>query len=43
LELREVINFVVRLMALRFTASGAVDAWEFVYDLSAVGASYQLH
>jgi hypothetical protein len=38
LPLREVINFVDCLMA-----SSAVHAWEFVYNLSAVGRSYQLH
>jgi hypothetical protein len=43
MELREVINFVDRLTALYFTASSAVHAWEFVYDLSAVGGSNQLH
>jgi hypothetical protein len=37
-ELREVINFVKSLMA-----SSAIRAWEFVYDLSAVGGSYQLN
>jgi hypothetical protein len=35
--------FVDCLMALCFTASSAVHAWEYVYDLSAVGCSYQLH
>jgi hypothetical protein len=30
-------------MALCFTASSVVHAWEFVYALSAVGGSYQLH
>jgi hypothetical protein len=30
-------------MALCFTASGAIHAWEFVYHLSEVGSSYQLH
>jgi hypothetical protein len=39
----EVIKFVDRLTALRFAASVAVHAWEFVYDLSALGSSYQLH
>jgi hypothetical protein len=34
---------VDRLTALCFTAMGAVHAWEFVYDLSAVVSSYQLH
>jgi hypothetical protein len=29
---------VDRLTLLCFTASGVVHAWEFVYDLSAVGA-----
>jgi hypothetical protein len=41
LELWEVIFFVECLMALWLTASSAVYAWEFVYDLSAVGSSYQ--
>jgi hypothetical protein len=41
LELREVINFVDRLTALYFTASSAIHAWKFVYDLSAVVNSYQ--
>jgi hypothetical protein len=36
------IKFVDRLMALCFTASSAVHAREFVYDLS-MGGSYQLH
>jgi hypothetical protein len=31
------------LMALHFTVSSAVHAWEFLYDLSATGGSYQLH
>jgi hypothetical protein len=43
LELREVINFADRLTTLCFTASNAVHAWEFVFDLLAVGGSYQLH
>jgi hypothetical protein len=43
LEFREVINFVDGLMALFFTAISVVHAWERVYDLSAVGSSYQLH
>jgi hypothetical protein len=30
------------LMALYFTASSAVHALEFVYDLSALDSSYQL-
>jgi hypothetical protein len=38
-ELKEVINFVDRLMTLCFAARSAVHAWEFVYDLSAVGSS----
>jgi hypothetical protein len=42
-ELREVTNFVNGLTTLCFTANSAVRAWEFVYDLSAVGSSYQLH
>jgi hypothetical protein len=33
------MNFMDRLMALYFMASSAVHAWEFVYDLSAVGGS----
>jgi hypothetical protein len=41
--IKEVINFVDCLMALCFTASSAVDAWKFVFDLLAVGVSYQLH
>jgi hypothetical protein len=41
--IREVISFVDRLKALCFTASSAVNAGEFVYGLSAVGGSYQLH
>jgi hypothetical protein len=37
-------NYLVdRLMALYFTVSCAVYAWEFVHDLSAVGSGYQLH
>jgi hypothetical protein len=36
-------NFVDSLTALCFTASSAVDAWVFVYELSAVGGSYQLY
>jgi hypothetical protein len=32
-----------RLTAFSFTASSAVHAWEFVYDFSAIGSSYQLH
>jgi hypothetical protein len=43
LELRGVIYFVDRLTALCFTASSAVHAWEFIYNLSAVDGSYQLH
>jgi hypothetical protein len=43
LELSEVINFVDRLTALCFTVNIAAHAWEFIYDLSAVGSSYQLH
>jgi hypothetical protein len=43
LELRKVINFVGRLTVLCFTASSAVHAWEFVYDLPAMSGSYQLH
>jgi hypothetical protein len=35
----EIINFIDRLMALRFTVSSAVHAWDFLYDLSAVGGS----
>jgi hypothetical protein len=34
---------VDRLMALCFTASSAIHVLEFVFDLSAVGGSYQLH
>jgi hypothetical protein len=34
---------VDRLTVLCFTASSAVYVWEFVYDLSAVGGSYQLN
>jgi hypothetical protein len=30
-------------MALYFMVSSVVHVWEFVYDLSAVGGSYQLH
>jgi hypothetical protein len=36
-------NSVDSLRALCFTACSAVHAWEFVYDLSAVGGIYQLH
>jgi hypothetical protein len=43
MESLEVINFVDSLTALCFTAGSAVHAWEFVYDLSAVGSSYQLY
>jgi hypothetical protein len=43
LELGEVTNFVDRLMALCFTASSVVHEWKFVYNLSVVGGSYQLH
>jgi hypothetical protein len=39
----EFINFVDCLTVLFNTASSAVHAWEFVYDLPAVGDSYQLH
>jgi hypothetical protein len=39
----EVINFVDYLIVLCFMASPAVHAWEFVYYLSVVGSSYQLH
>jgi hypothetical protein len=39
----KVINFMDCWTALCFMASCAVHAWEFVYDLSAVGGSYQLH
>jgi hypothetical protein len=34
---------VDHLTALRFMASSVVHAWEFVYELSAAGSSYQLH
>jgi hypothetical protein len=34
---------VDRLTVLCYTASSVVHAWEFVYDLSAVGSSYQRH
>jgi hypothetical protein len=34
---------VDRLTAVCFTASSAVHTWEFVYGLSSVGTSYQLH
>jgi hypothetical protein len=43
LELMEVINFVDRLTALCYIVSSAVHVWEFVYDMSAGGGSYQLH
>jgi hypothetical protein len=43
LELMEVINVLDRLTALCFTASSAVHAWEFVYELSPVSGSYQLY
>jgi hypothetical protein len=36
-------ELVDRLAALCFTARSAIHAWEFVYDLSAVGSNYQLH
>jgi hypothetical protein len=37
-------NWLVdRMTTLCFTASSAVQAWAFFYDLSAVGGSYQLH
>jgi hypothetical protein len=32
-----------RLTALRFMASSGIHVREFVYDLSAIGSSYQLH
>jgi hypothetical protein len=31
------------LTVLCFTENIAIHAWKFVYDLSAVGSSYQLH
>jgi hypothetical protein len=31
------------LIALCFMVSSVVHAWEFVYDLSAVGGSYHFH
>jgi hypothetical protein len=30
-------------LKLWFTANSTVHAWEFVFDLWAVGGSYQLH
>jgi hypothetical protein len=30
-------------MVLCFMVSSVVHAWDFVYDLSAVGSSYHLH
>jgi hypothetical protein len=39
----EVMNYVRRLTVLCFTANIEIHAWEFVYDLSAVGGTYQLH
>jgi hypothetical protein len=36
-------EFMDRHTALWFRASSAIRAWEFVYGLSAVGGSYQLH
>jgi hypothetical protein len=35
-------ELVDRLTAICFTANSAVHAWKFVYDLSAMGGSYQL-
>jgi hypothetical protein len=32
-----------RLTALFFMANNEVHEWKFVYDMSAVGSSYQLH
>jgi hypothetical protein len=37
------MNAVEHFTALCFTASSTVHAWEFVYDFSAVGGSYQFH
>jgi hypothetical protein len=37
------LNFVDRVTALCFTMSSVVRLWEFVYELSAVGGSFQLH
>jgi hypothetical protein len=36
-------KFMDRLTALCFKASSAVHGWEFSYELSVVGGSYQLH
>jgi hypothetical protein len=37
-------NYLVNLYTiLCYTAGSAVHAWEFVYDLSAVGRNYQRH
>jgi hypothetical protein len=40
---RKLFNFMDRFTALCFTARSAVRAWEFVYDLSAVGGIYRLY
>jgi hypothetical protein len=43
LELKEVINFVGCLTTICFMASSELHVREFVYSLSEVGGSYQLH
>jgi hypothetical protein len=41
-EIKGSNGLVDRLKVLCFTASSAIHVWEFLYDFSAVGSSYQL-